>query len=132
MKNVAVDDEAQMKQLFDARFRRELSNGEVHLTFARSVEEALNVKPGSGVVLILLAINLPGISGLELLRRTRETHLHRPPAVMITAYPGAAPLPADRQQATRYGADVFLTKPIAFKRLGKLSEFVVDDEPSAS
>lgn len=130
MKILVVDDEAQMKPLFEARFRREISSGEVHLTFARSGEEALSVMPGSGVVLILSDINMPGMSGLELLRRIRETHPHRPPAVvMITAYGDQN----NRQQASRYGADDFLTKPIDFKLLKeKLTEFIVDDQPSAS
>ena len=130
MKILVVDDEAQMKPLFEARFRREISSGAVHLTFALSGEEALAVMPGSGVVLILSDINMPGMSGLELLRRIREVHPHRPPAVvMVTAYGDQN----NRQQASRYGADDFLTKPIDFKLLKeKLAEFVLDDQPSAS
>ncbi|HLL93402.1 MAG TPA: response regulator [Spirosoma sp.] len=128
MKILVVDDEAQMKPLFEARFRREISSGEVYLTFARSGEEALTVMPGSGVVLILSDINMPGMSGLELLRRIRELHPHRPPAVvMITAYGDQN----NRQQASRFGADDFLTKPIDFKTLKeKLTDFVGNDQPS--
>ncbi len=126
MKILVVDDEPQMQPLFEQRFRRETSRGEVQLTFARSGEEALAMMPGSGAVLILSDINMPGMSGLELLRRIRNIHPHRPPAVvMLTAYGDQN----NRQQATRYGADDFLTKPIDFKLLKeKLGEFVVDNQ----
>ncbi len=122
MKILVVDDEFQMQPLFEQRFRHETNRGEVQLTFARSGEEALAIIPGSGVVLILSDINMPGMSGLELLRRIREVHPHRPPAVvMITAYGDQN----NRQRASHYGADDFLTKPIDFKLLKeKLDEFV--------
>jgi CheY-like chemotaxis protein len=110
-----------MKLLFEQRFRHEISRGEVHLTFARSGEEALDIMPGSGVVLILSDINMPGMNGLELLRRIREVHPYRPPTVvMITAYGDQN----NRQRASLYGADDFLTKPIDFRLLKeKLLEF---------
>nr|WP_310590185.1 response regulator [Dyadobacter pollutisoli] len=65
------------------------------------------------------------MSGLELLRRIRNIHPHRPPTVvMVTAYGDQN----NRQQAARYGADDFLTKPIDFRLLkDKLGEFVVDN-----
>jgi CheY-like chemotaxis protein len=64
---------------------------------------------------------MPGMSGLELLRRIRGIHPHRPPAiVMITAYGD----PQNRQQATRYGADDLHTKPIDFTLLKeKLTDY---------
>ena len=121
MKILVVDDEAQMQPLFEQRFRREIARGEVQLAFARSGEEALTVLPESGVVLILSDINMPGMSGLELLRRIRSLHPHRPPAiVMITAYGDLQ----NRNQAASYGADDFLTKPIDFANLKeKLTEY---------
>jgi len=87
MRILAVDDEAQIPPLFEQRFRHEISRGDLTLTFARSGEEALTSLPDSGIILILSDINMPGISGLELLRRIRGAHPQRPPAiVMITAY----------------------------------------------
>ena len=122
MKILVVDDEAQMQPLFEQRFRQEISRGEVELFFARSGEEALASLLYSEVVLILSDINMPGMSGLELLRQIRSVHPQRPPAVvMITAYGDMQ----NRQQAVLFGADDFLTKPIDFTLLkGKLTEFV--------
>ena len=114
MKILVVDDEHQIRPLFEQRFRREISRGEIELSFAYSGEEALTVMLDLSVVLILSDINMPGMSGLELLRRIRSMHPRRPPAiVMLTAY-GDAP---NRQQAITYGADDFLSKPIDFGAL---------------
>lgn len=121
MRILVVDDETPIQQLFMQRFRHEISRGDVTLTFARSGEEALATMPDSGVILILSDINMPGMSGLELLRRIRDMHPHRPPAiVMITAYGDVN----NREQASLYGADDFLTKPLDFGMLKqKLKEF---------
>lgn len=111
MKILVVDDEQQIRPLFEQRFRREISRGEIELSFAYSGEEALTVLSESDVVLILSDINMPGMSGLELLRRIRTIHPYRPPAVvMITAYGDDR----NRELATTYGADDFLMKPLDF------------------
>jgi len=130
MKILVVDDEFQMQPLFEQRFRHETNRGEVQLTFARSGDEALALLPNSGVVLILSDINMLGMSGLELLRRIRNIHPHRPPAVvMLTAYGDQN----NRQQASLYGADDFLTKPIDFKLLKeKLGEYVIHNHTTGS
>ena len=131
-KILVVDDEADIRLLFEQRFRREIRDGIFSFSFAFSGEEALTYlqqeQHYSEVVLILSDINMPGMSGLELLRRIRELHPHRPPAVvMITAYGDQN----NRQQASRFGADDFLTKPIDFKTLKeKLTDFVGNDQPS--
>jgi CheY-like chemotaxis protein len=121
MRILVVDDETQIQPLFEQRFRHEISRGELTLSFARSGEEALVSLADSGIVLILSDINMPGMSGLELLRRIRDMHPHRPPAiVMITAYGDLK----NREQASTYGADDFLTKPLDFRLLKqKLMEF---------
>ena len=121
MRILVVDDESQIQPLFKQRFRHEISRGEVSLTFARSGEEALTCLADSGVILILSDINMTGMSGLELLRRIRDMHPERPPAVvMITAYGDLK----NRDQASAYGADDFLTKPLDFNSLKqKLREF---------
>jgi YesN/AraC family two-component response regulator len=62
-------------------------------------------------VLILSDINMPGMSGLELLRKIKESHVEPPPVVMmITAYGDAE----NYNTAMRLGADDFLTKPLEF------------------
>ena len=121
MRILVVDDEAQIQTLFQQRFRHEISRGELIFTFAQSGEEALASLPDSGIILILSDINMPGMSGLELLRRIRDANPHRPPAiVMITAYGDLT----NREKAKSYGADDFLTKPIDFTLLKqKLMEF---------
>ncbi|ARK09474.1 response regulator [Fibrivirga algicola] len=113
---LVVDDEPDVQPLFEQRFRREIRSGTVHMTFASSGEEALeifNARPHEAV-LILSDINMPGMSGLELLRHIRTVTPDRPPVVMmITAYGDAE----SHQQAMDLGADDFLAKPLDFNSL---------------
>ncbi len=114
MKILVVDDEIDVKDLFEQRFRREIRSGEVCLDFANSGEEAMTYLKGhsSEVILILSDINMPGMSGFELLRHIRKDFTAPPPPVvmMITAYGD----PDSQQQAVQLGADDFLTKPLDF------------------
>ena len=114
MKILVVDDETDVKDLFVQRFRREIRNGECLLDFANSGEEALTYlsKHKSEVILILSDINMPGMSGFELLRHIREDFSAPPPPVvmMITAYGD----PDSQEQAVTLGANDFLTKPLDF------------------
>jgi CheY-like chemotaxis protein len=115
-KILVVDDEQDIKPLFEQRFRRELRQGDVSFTFAYSGEEALKYmnEHGSEVVLILSDINMPGMSGIELLKKIRKNHPSPHPMVMIiTAYNDSDYY----QQAMSGGADDFLTKPLDFKLL---------------
>ena len=116
MNILVVDDEKDVKLLFEQRFRREIRNGEFHFAFAYSGEEALGYlnQHNHEAVLILSDINMPGMSGLELLRRIKEKHHDPPPVVMmITAYGDAE----NFQTAKKLGADDFLTKPLDFALL---------------
>ena len=81
MKILVVDDEPDVRQLFEQRFRREIRSGAFSFTFAYSGEEALTYlnEHYSEVVLILSDINMPGMSGLELLRRIKQEHPAPPP-----------------------------------------------------
>ena len=74
MKILVVDDEVDVKDLFEQRFRREIRSGEFDLSFANSGEDALAYLASrpSEVVLILSDINMPGMDGLTLLRHIRE------------------------------------------------------------
>lgn len=116
MKILIVDDEKDIQPLFEQRFRKEMRNGDLELSFAFSGEQALTHLQTNdhGAVLILSDINMPGMSGLELLANIRKRHKSPPPVVMmITAY-------ADQEkydQAMELGADDFITKPVDFKLL---------------
>jgi two-component system chemotaxis response regulator CheY len=113
MKTLVVDDEQDVKTLFEQRFRKEIRNGEIDFVFAFSGEEALQYlgKYEHEAVLILSDINMPGMSGLELLRHIKEKHHQPPPVVMmITAYGDAD----NYNAAMKLGADDFLTKPVDF------------------
>lgn len=102
--------------LFEQRFRRELRNGAVELAFAFSGEEALNYLNNHHheAVLILSDINMPGMSGLELLSKIKQRYNAPPPpppvVMMITAYGDAE----NYGKAMQLGADDFLTKPLDF------------------
>lgn len=115
MKVLIVDDETDVKLLFQQRFRKELRSGEVTFLFAHSGEDALKLyatAEGADVILILSDINMPGMTGLELLSRLKEL---RPdlPVMMITAYGDET----TRIKAMALGADEFVTKPIDFPLL---------------
>jgi len=116
MKVLVVDDEADVQPLFMQRFRKEIKSGEVEFSFALSGEEALDFlhRHDSEIVLILSDINMPGMSGLDLLKEIRHEHLSAPPYVMmITAYSDQE----SYQQAMQNGANDFLTKPVDFNSL---------------
>ncbi|MGN6181353.1 MAG: response regulator [Mucilaginibacter sp.] len=116
MKILVVDDEADVQPLFLQRFRKEIKNHEFDFDFALSGEEALDYleKKHSEIVLILSDINMPGMSGLELLSRIRQDYDVPPPVVMmITAYGDEE----NRKQAINNGANDFLTKPLDFNLL---------------
>lgn len=116
MKILVVDDEADVQPLFLQRFRKEIKGGEVEFNFALSGEEALQFldKHHSQVILILSDINMPGMSGLELLRNIRHSYEKPPPVVMmITAYGDDE----NYKQSMELGANDFLTKPLDFNNL---------------
>jgi len=113
MKVLVVDDEADVQPLFLQRFRREIRNGEVNFTFSQSGEDAFSYleQHPSEVILILSDINMPGMSGLDLLQRIRKKYEAAPPTIMmITAYGDEE----NYRQAMQWGADDFLTKPLDF------------------
>jgi CheY-like chemotaxis protein len=122
MKILVVDDEKDVQILFQQRFRKEIRKGEHEFVFAFSGEEALealNVMRHEAV-LILSDINMPGMSGLELLEKIKQDFVAPPPVVMmITAYGDED----NYNTAIKLGADDFLTKPLDFKLLkDKLTE----------
>ena len=113
MKILVVDDEQDVQVLFEQRFRKEIKNGEFNFVFAFSGEEALTYLKNheQEAVLILSDINMPGMSGLQLLEEIKQKYFKPPPVVMmITAYGDAE----NFNTAKQLGADDFLTKPVDF------------------
>lgn len=116
MKILVVDDEKDVQTLFEQRFRKEIRDKVMEFVFAFSGEEALHYlnTHEHEAVLILSDINMPGMSGLDLLGHIKQKYMKPPPVVMmITAY-------GDKENydtAMKLGADDFLTKPLEFNVL---------------
>jgi CheY-like chemotaxis protein len=112
---LVVDDEPDVETLFRQQFRRDIKSGRFLMEFAPSapaaLERAADVADPS-LILILSDINMPGMSGLEMLPRVRA---ERPdvPVIMIPAYGDAE----TRRRAIERGAEGLLTKPIDFALL---------------
>ena len=112
---LVVDDEPDVEDLFRQQFRRDLKSGRFMMEFAPSATVALQ-RAGEirepSLILILSDINMPGMSGLEMLSEVRAK---RPdvPVIMITAYGDAE----TRRKAIERGAEGLLTKPIDFAQL---------------
>ena len=112
---LVVDDEPDIEVLFRQQFRRDLRSGRFTMEFAQSAPDALqaiSVAGDASLILILSDINMPGMSGLELLPKAKAV---RPdvPVIMITAYGD----PETKRKALEKGADALLTKPIDFAML---------------
>lgn len=113
MKILVVDDERDIQPLFEQRFRKEVKEGKIEFEFSFSAEEALDCLKNyqHQAILILSDINMPGMSGLELLSIIKDKHHIPPPVVMmITAYGDQD----NYKKAMDLGADDFLVKPIDF------------------
>ena len=115
MKILVVDDERDVEALYRQRFRKEIRSGELNLLFAFSASEALELMSHldpMDVVLLLSDINMPGMTGFDLLKIVKEKYplLN---AFMVSAY-------GDEENMTRaktLGADDFITKPVDFNLL---------------
>ena len=111
---LVVDDEPDVEVLFRQQFRRDLRSDRFTMEFAQSAPMALQRITDAGdrsLILILSDINMPGMTGLELLPKAKAL---RPdvPVIMITAY-GAE----TKRKALESGAEALLTKPIDFGTL---------------
>ncbi len=109
---LVVDDEPDVEALFRQQFRRDLRAGRFSMEFAQSAGKALARIADAGdesLILILSDINMPGMSGLELLPKAKAM---RPdvPIIMITAYGDAE----TKRKALERGAEALLIKPIDF------------------
>lgn len=109
---LVVDDEPDVEMLFRQQFRRDLRAGRFTMEFVQSAASALHrIADASeaSLILILSDINMPGMTGLELLPKAK---MARPdvPIIMITAYGDAE----TKRKALEAGAEALLTKPLDF------------------
>jgi CheY-like chemotaxis protein len=121
---LVVDDEPDVEVLFRQQFRRDLRTGRFMMEFAQSAPAALQCisdARNASLILILSDINMPGMSGLELLPKAKAA---RPdvPVIMITAYGDVE----TKRQALERGAEALLTKPIDFAALRSLIDTRVE------
>jgi CheY-like chemotaxis protein len=115
VKVLIVDDEPDVETMFRQQFRREVRQGLYSLDFALSGAAALEKLAdhvGDEIILLVSDINMPGMTGLELLPVVKQ---RRPdlPVFMISAY-------GDKDTvalALQRGADKFLSKPVDFPQL---------------
>jgi len=111
-----VDDETDAQALFLQRFRQEIKSNQAEFAFACSGNEAIGYldRHRDEPIVVLSDINMPGMSGLDLLRHIKEQYENPPPVVMmITAYGDEQ----NYQQAIQLGAADLLTKPVDFSLL---------------
>lgn len=117
MKILIVDDERDVEMLFRQKFRKEIKNENLELIFAFSGNEALEILGESdppNVVYVFSDINMPGMTGLELLEKIKD----RFPFIkvsIISAYGDSD----NHDKAMSSGAKEFFTKPIDFISLKK-------------
>jgi CheY-like chemotaxis protein len=112
---LVVDDEVDNEALFRQQFRRDLKAGRFTMKFAASAQQALSIIEGASgrdIRLLLSDINMPGMSGLDLLPKAKAV---RPDltVILITAYGDAE----TRRRALESGAEDLLPKPIDFAAL---------------
>jgi CheY-like chemotaxis protein len=112
---LVVDDEPDVETLFRQQFRRDIRAGRFTMEFAQSAVAALQCisdATNASLILILSDINMPGMTGLELLPKAKAV---RPdvPVIMITAYGDAD----TKRKALECGAEGLFTKPIDFVQL---------------
>jgi len=115
MKFLVVDDEKDVEILFMQKFRKEIRSGDLDMLFAFSGREAIDILESSkppDVVYVFSDINMPGMTGLELLEFIKEKY-PKISVSMISAYGDSE----NYNKAISSGAKGFFTKPIDFESL---------------
>lgn len=126
IKILIVDDERDVELLFRQKFRKEVRSGLLELAFAFSGDEALKLLDSEHppeVVYVFSDINMPGMTGLELLEKIKGQF----PSIsvsMISAYGDSE----NYKKAMESGAKEFFTKPIDFDSLRKEIGKIINQE----
>ncbi len=96
-----------------------INNGQLALGYLKHTAET-GVQPG----MILLDLNLPGLSGLNLLREIKGIDFFRQvPVVLFTTSDSLS----DKKNAAAYGATAFYTKPSGYTNLVNTLKSVFKD-----
>ncbi len=115
MKFLVVDDEKDVEMLFRQKFRKEIRSGDLEFQFAFSGNEAmsiLNSVDPPDVVYVFSDINMPGMTGIELLNKIKSNF----PEIMVSMI-SAYGDEKNYKRAIESGAKEFFTKPIDFNSL---------------
>jgi two-component system, response regulator, stage 0 sporulation protein F len=118
IKILVVDDETDVEMLFKQKFRKEIREDELQFHFAFSGDDALQFMKTLNpfdIVLVLSDINMPGMTGLELLKQTKKLFPYLK-VMMVTAYGDQK----NYEEAKSLGADEFITKPVDFETLKQM------------
>ena len=103
IKILAVDDEAEI-----CGYIKDFFNERGHVTFALTdPREVLGFIEKERPHIIILDIIMPAVSGLQLLKQIKDKYKDRVKVIMITI----ADEESTKKEATRLGADGFITKP---------------------
>jgi two-component system response regulator len=133
VKVLVVEDNADDRELLLRQLRKS-GLGE-HVKFISDGKEALDLLTGDGaphpddLIMILLDLRLPSLSGLELLRRLRA--LPRYQSVPVTVMTSSND-PRDLEECRRLRVVNYLNKPVTFDSFSKAVADVFHPPKSAS
>lgn len=107
MKILIIDNDAQLRRVL----RSGLEHHDYEVETAESGERGLELVPQFEPVLIILDIDMPGMDGLETLKRLRTTS--QTPVIVLSSHEHED----DKSAAMDLGADDFLIKPFTVNEL---------------
>jgi CheY-like chemotaxis protein len=123
-KVLVCDNEETLRRLV----RAALDGSAYEIAEARDGDESVELARRLEPDLIVLDIMMPGRSGVDVLGELRrDPRFRETPVVMLTARAQAA----DREAASRAGADYFLAKPFSPKQLASVVEDLLGGLPSS-
>ncbi len=124
--SILVADDVKLFQLF---IKQTLASKDYGLTFVETGKQVIDMVMKKDFDLLILDVELPDMSGLEVLRSIRKlteemqsvVQLKELPVIMVTAYPREE----IRREAERLGVVKFMSKPLKGKELRKIVKDVL-------